>query len=174
MHCHAGFIHPKNGCGRWSAFLSIFIFSCTDINIHCLTMYKRWHTHMYSFLSKCYRKADHLTPATAILRGCEHCMYRMANSCTTALSIPLTKAVQTHTNGIPQGNTLSRERNCMFMVWDWMKRDEPCTDKCIHCTATVQTCMYKTIHVFLCLYHVQIRYIHLHIVFTYMFVYMLV
>ncbi len=35
---------------------SIFTFSCTDIAVHGLTMYSSWHTRMYAFLKKCYRK----------------------------------------------------------------------------------------------------------------------
>ncbi len=31
-------------------------FRVQTCNIHCLAMYKRWHTRMYSFLKKCYRK----------------------------------------------------------------------------------------------------------------------
>ncbi len=84
----------------------------------------------------------------------------MADSCTLALSKGGTGAVQVSMN------TLSRERFCMLMVRNRMNQDEPCTDMYIHCTAIVQTCIYKTNFIFLSLYPVQIRYIHVLIVFT--------
>ncbi len=67
---------------------SIFAFSCTDIAVHGLTMYSSWHTLMYAFLKKCYRKADHLTqPFLGSTYLSEPCMYRIANSCTLALYV---------------------------------------------------------------------------------------
>ncbi len=50
----------KNGLGRWVAFLSIFTFSCTDINIHSISMHRCWHISIYVILKICYRKATHL------------------------------------------------------------------------------------------------------------------
>ncbi len=60
-------------------------------------------------------------------------IYRKANSCTIALSIPITKGVHARTNGINQGKASGRERNCRFMVWDRMNWNEPGSDKYIHC-----------------------------------------
>ncbi len=45
---------PKNGSGRWSAFLWHLPFSCTDVTVHGESMYRRWHTRMYAFLKKCF------------------------------------------------------------------------------------------------------------------------
>ncbi len=65
----------------------ILPFSCTDsdITVHGLSMYRRWHTRLYAFWSKCHRKADHLPQA---FLGCiyayVHCIYRTADSCTLA------------------------------------------------------------------------------------------
>ena len=64
IHCHAVYKPPKNGSGRWSAFLwhfhiFVYIHRYTLFN-HVQTMFKRWRTRMYTFFSKCYRKADHL------------------------------------------------------------------------------------------------------------------
>jgi hypothetical protein len=51
-------------------------------------MYKRWHTRMYAFLKKCYRKADHLPqPFLGSTSLYETCMYRRADSCTLALYV---------------------------------------------------------------------------------------
>ncbi len=64
IHCHAVYIPPKTSSGRWSAFLwhfHIFMYRHQyTLFIHCLTMFKRWRTCIYTFFSKCYRKADHL------------------------------------------------------------------------------------------------------------------
>jgi hypothetical protein len=67
---------------------SIFTFSCTDIAVHGLTMYSRCHTRMYTFLKKCYRKADHLQqPFSGSIYVYEPCMYRNADSSTLALYV---------------------------------------------------------------------------------------
>ena len=118
IHCHAVYKPPKNGSGRWSAFLwhfhiFVYIHQYTLFN-HVQTMFKRWRTRMYTFFSKCYRKADHLPePFLGGLYTAWQCMYRWANSCTIALSIPITKCVQASTNGIHEGNASDRERKCM-------------------------------------------------------------
>jgi hypothetical protein len=63
----------------------ILPFSCTDITVHGLSMYRRWHTLLYAFWGKRPRKADHLPQASL---GCiyayVHCIYRTADSCTLA------------------------------------------------------------------------------------------
>ena len=126
-------------------------FRVQTCNIHCLAMYKIWHTSMYAFLKKCYRKADHLPePFLGGISLYETCMYTLAYSCTLASSKGGTGTVQASMNCIPQGNTLSRESFCMLMVWNRMNQDEPCTDMYIHCTAIVQICIYKLMYLHTC------------------------
>ena len=67
---------------------SILAFSCTDIAVHGLTMYSSWHTLMYVFLKKRYRKADHLPqPFLGSTYLSEQCMHRIADSCTLELYV---------------------------------------------------------------------------------------
>ena len=67
---------------------SIFALSRTSSAVHGLTMYSSWHTLMYTFLKKCYRKADHLPqPFLGSTYLSEPCMYQIADSCTLALYV---------------------------------------------------------------------------------------
>ncbi len=51
-------------------------------------MYSSWHTLMYAFLKKCYRKADHLPqPFLGSTYLSEPCMCQIAYSCTLALYV---------------------------------------------------------------------------------------
>jgi hypothetical protein len=108
--------------------------------VHTLLNHVQTLTHVFQKMLQ-----ESWLPARAVFRGYIHCIYRKANSCTIALSIPITKGVQARTNGIHQGNASDRERNCRFMVWDRMNWDEQCSDKYIHCTYIVHT-LYKHVH----------------------------
>ncbi len=76
-------------------------FSLFRVQTSIYTVYwssKRWHTCIYVFLRKFYRKAT--TLPRPYLRGIslsETSLYRMADSCMIALYIPITRAVQAST-----------------------------------------------------------------------------
>ncbi len=79
---------------------------------------------------------------------------------------PISKAVQDIMNCILQGNNLSGERFCMFMVWNRIYLDGPCTDKYISrfvlCSDQVYTrtyCIYIQVCVHTCLDLVHTMYI---------------
>ncbi len=131
----------------------IFIFSCTDINIHCPYTVEPCSNADVRVFQKMLQES--WPPARAFLRGYIHCIYIKANSCTIALSIPITKGVQARMNGIYQGNASDRERNCRFMVLDRMN--------CLIMNQ-VQTSIYivHTLYKHVCKWYI-----------TYMFVYIL-
>jgi hypothetical protein len=83
IHCLEAYIHAKNHRGRWSAFLSLFVFS---VFIHCSASFNAVQQLTYvfkRFWEKSHRKADHLPRwFLACIYASKQCMYQMADSCT--------------------------------------------------------------------------------------------
>jgi hypothetical protein len=116
----------------------IFTFSCTDIILHSILMYKHWHS-VYKYF---WRNASgNLTPGIAIkgISLSEHCLYQTADSCTIAYYIPITRVVQTCTS--------SRKYLFHTMIFHvhCMNQEEPCTDRYIICVCHVYS-MYKQVY----------------------------
>ncbi len=101
---HTGMYSLRMALAGGQLSCSTFTFSCTDITVHGLTMYKRWHTRMYVFLKKCYRKADHLPQpffgSTSLNPACTE-----GQIPALALYEPIMKVVQASTNAVPQEDT---------------------------------------------------------------------
>ena len=103
---------------------------------------------MYTKIWKCHRKADHLPePFLGGLYTAWQCMYKWANSCTIALLIPITKAVQA-----PLGGTVIK---CVVLMYNVFT--------CLYnvCTRLYNVCTCTTyVHVYTLYVHVYTMYVH--------------